>query len=68
MGEETVAEKEASGAPHNHRSTSPERGAAPGGIPRAANAAPTAPHQWALQFLIAVIKKSDRTKPSQQHE
>jgi hypothetical protein len=58
-----MTEKQTSGALHNHRLTSQISGAAPGGFSRAERAATMAPHQWTLQILIAVIKKSNRKNP-----
>ena len=55
-----MAEKQTFGVLHNDRLTSQVSGAAPGGRPYAERAAAMAPPQWTLQFLIAVIKKSDR--------
>ena len=55
-----MAEKQTSGALHNDRLTSQVSGTAPGGPFHAERAAAMVPHQWTLQFLIAVIKNSDR--------
>ena len=62
-GEKIMAEKESSGALHNNRLTPQVCSAAPGGPSHAKRAAVMAPHQWTLQFLIAVIKEADRKGP-----
>jgi hypothetical protein len=54
-----MVNKQTSGALHNDRLTSQVSGAAPGGSHHAERAAAMAPHQWTLQFLIAVVKNSD---------
>ena len=63
-----MAEKQTSGALHNDRLTSQTYGAAPGGSAHAESAAASATHPWTLQFLIAVIKKSNQKKSSPQSE
>lgn len=66
-----MAEWETSEAPHNDRLTSKATGAVSGGLPYAKKATPTtapmAPTRCTLQFLIAVIKNSQRRSPSQQN-
>ena len=58
-----MAEKQTSGALHNNRLTSQISSAAPGGSFHAGMAAAMAPQQWTLQFLIAVIQKSNLKRP-----
>ena len=59
-----MAESEPSRALHNGRLTPKVSSAALGGSSHGREAAPTltpmVPHAYPLQFLIAVIKKSDR--------
>ena len=55
-----MAEKQTSGALHNDSLASQVSGTVPGGPFLAESAAAMVPHQWTLQFLIGVIKKSDR--------
>jgi hypothetical protein len=64
-----MAECETSRALHNGSVTSRTIGAAPGGPLPAKKAAPTpapiAPHGHTLQFLISIIKDSQRRSPLQ---
>ena len=62
-GAETMAKKETSGALHTDKLTSQVLSAAPGGPSYAERAAAMAPHLWTLQFLIAVVKETDRKGP-----
>lgn len=67
-----MADSEISRSLPNGSSTSKAMGAAAGGHPPAREAAPTtspmAPHRCTLQFLLAVIKNSQRGSPLQQNE
>ena len=64
-----MAENETSRVLHDSSLTSITIGAVPGGPPPARNAQPTpapmAPHTCTLQFLISIIKNSQRGNPSQ---
>ena len=62
-----MAETDTSRALHNDRLTPKEIGAALGGLSPARKAAPTptptAPHGYALQFVISIIKSSQQKSP-----
>jgi hypothetical protein len=67
-----MAEMRTSRTLHNDRLTPKEIGAAFGGFSFARMAAPTpmptAPHGYALQFVISIIKSSQQKSPLQQNE
>jgi hypothetical protein len=67
-----MAESDASRALHNDRLTPKEIGAALGGFSLASKAVatpmPTAPHGYALQFIISIIKSSPPKSPLPQNE
>jgi hypothetical protein len=64
-----MAETETSRALHNGSLTSKAIGMGPVGPPLAREAAPApapmVPHEYALQFLISIIKNSQQGSPSQ---
>jgi hypothetical protein len=61
-----MVERQTSGALYNDRLTSQISGAAPGGSHHAERTAAMIPDPRTLQFLIAAIRKSGQTSPSQQ--
>jgi hypothetical protein len=67
-----MAESETSRALHNRSLTSKAFSAALGGPSLARKAAPAptpaAPHGYALQFLISIIKNSQQRSPLQRNE
>jgi hypothetical protein len=67
-----MAKSDTSRALHNGSLTPKALGAALGGLFPARKAAPTpmptAPHGYALQFVISIIKSSQQKSPLQQNE